>query len=1181
MRQATGCRVFPASDTVDSGMHDGYLDDNGTALQTAAGLQMQVTSVCTLPKVTEQCAEMIACLTPQQPLGPYEASLFREDQRDAAGDLRCAAGERGATFDLDQKSSAMGADDQWAMVDAVATCLTELDTLAEAPPTNAADTGWPGYGQLYGAKTCVDVGRMLTALAVQTESQRSDSPRLSDARQARASAYVQRLVSRWLSLHGFLANESAQIEEMIGAVAASADGGTGLGVDQQEVLDKAMHGWDVLLAQHVLFEVLNTPEAVLAEPDYRTHRFGSAFSSDDEASSDEASEPLASVILASLARQSEFIHRRLSQPSTASVPERLEVLGEFIPRSLVAQALAADLYIRATKADDDLDWTSVYSMSWTRLAVKSSETFEQAEAIVAGDNPLGIADSALPLYFRSAQATDAGSRFSVVSDFIAGDGPGSTAWAPAMVAKAQASLADARQAYIDKTQRNVQESRAQRADAQWMEKMRGDYNVKLREYCGPTVEDLISSEVFDAARCPVITDSPECTYDLGLWLDSWTADDLDGRFCMAAELGNALLAGTGFADPDVHRFASQCLTSVGQSASSSVSFQACEADASHTCLRCDADPTVDEVELDASTLRLSVPRGALTDDRVAPPWWKTAKATCQARYPQMNLNVAPPRSPFETPGCVGGSLGEAYLDIVSATQDLEQSRAQFAEYVQSYDIAMKSCLTLETSNATISQKSSAHGKIMHNLRAGKAAADSAAAAASGVKDCLSALASGPATTPWDAIKSGVAVAGTCVAAGVESAATIASIGLQAGMDDAQANFESEIAGIESTRDVKICQNDARQQLVGATAAGIAVEKAAFDLARAKAEVDAQIDDANRLWTDGHAYLQKMQRMPASAAFGDPWYSERIRTYTRDFKLARRATYLAVRAVEYEFQETSSLRQAAYEATVPADLEAILQQLWTASGTRSIGGSRPTELGVVVSLRDDIWRLGDRSDWPEELRALSPSERFQMLLNSERYAQYDERGDYLGQRIPFSLVPLGALGIETNGVSIYSQTDCAERLWSLNASLIGDDLYRGSDTSFVRMDVLKRNTFFSQWCGEAPEGQPFQLASVTPTRNLFREPGVGEDVGSDWGVEHGPESFARARIQAFFGVGRADLEDPQYANGETSELAARGLYGDYALFIPAALISRDGGNGLALDNLDDVLLRIDYLSVAAP
>ena len=80
-----------------------------------------------------------------------------------------------------------------------------------------------------------------------------------------------------------------------------------------------------------------------------------------------------------------------------------------------------------------------------------------------------------------------------------------------------------------------------------------------------------------------------------------------------------------------------------------------------------------------------------------------------------------------------------------------------------------------------------------------------------------------------------------------------------------------------------------------------------------------------------------------------------------------------------------------------------------------------------------------------------------------------------------------------------------------------------------------------------------------------------------------------RIQAYFNVPRDKFEDDSYANGDTSELAARGLYGDYALFFPAGILSvaqtdaqgqvNGQSDGLDLGQVDDILLRIDYVSVA--
>ena len=149
------------------------------------------------------------------------------------------------------------------------------------------------------------------------------------------------------------------------------------------------------------------------------------------------------------------------------------------------------------------------------------------------------------------------------------------------------------------------------------------------------------------------------------------------------------------------------------------------------------------------------------------------------------------------------------------------------------------------------------------------------------------------------------------------------------------------------------------------------------------------------------------------------------------------------------------------------------------------------------------------------------------------------------------------------------------------------LYHGSDTTFVRVDLLKQNTFYSQWCGDRPEEDgPFQVASVRPGVNLFRDPLVGGAIDSPAGSAAGNERFSRARIEAYLNVSRAALEGDAYQAGATTELAARGLYGQYALFIPKDLIARrrpDGtmSPGLDLWQIDDILLRLDYVSVAKP
>ena len=175
--------------------------------------------------------------------------------------------------------------------------------------------------------------------------------------------------------------------------------------------------------------------------------------------------------------------------------------------------------------------------------------------------------------------------------------------------------------------------------------------------------------------------------------------------------------------------------------------------------------------------------------------------------------------------------------------------------------------------------------------------------------------------------------------------------------------------------------------------------------------------------------------------------------------------------------------------------------------------------------------------------------------------------------------MGTLDLsDAHGLPLLTGEDCAERLWSLNAAVLGTDLYAGGDATFARIDVQKSNSFFSQWCSPPSSDDLFQVASIRPTRNLFREPGYGGDVTPELAEDPG-ELFGRARIEAYFNVERAEFESDEYESGATAELAARGLYGNYALFIPASSISDGQSAGLVLDNVDDILLRLDYVSVA--
>jgi hypothetical protein len=203
----------------------------------------------------------------------------------------------------------------------------------------------------------------------------------------------------------------------------------------------------------------------------------------------------------------------------------------------------------------------------------------------------------------------------------------------------------------------------------------------------------------------------------------------------------------------------------------------------------------------------------------------------------------------------------------------------------------------------------------------------------------------------------------------------------------------------------------------------------------------------------------------------------------------------------------------------------------------------------------------------------------------RYAVYDDAGNYRGQEIPFTIQPFGALRLgDSGGIPLLSGLNCAERLWSVNASIHGEDLMAGTNTSIATVQIRKRNTFSSQWCA-AREGEDTQLASTRPSRNLFVDPFSARSWTQDAALlelteTREPSAFSGATVQARLNVPRSELERESYTDGDSEALAGRGVFGDYVLFIPAPTQSVDGSAGLRLENVEDVLIRLDYVAAEA-
>ena len=421
-------------------------------------------------------------------------------------------------------------------------------------------------------------------------------------------------------------------------------------------------------------------------------------------------------------------------------------------------------------------------------------------------------------------------------------------------------------------------------------------------------------------------------------------------------------------------------------------------------------------------------------------------------------------------------------------------------------------------------------------------------------------------------------------------ATANTIGLIAGAAAEELTRYRDMAKemMQNWEDETRCFHDASMELVGLDAANLRLQQASNNLVREWLAFQTLKGNLAWLLETGHGALVREERRTLTPIASDFWISEEVELYRRHLRHARRTAYLAVLAAEYEYQFSSDARQRVLAARTPMELQAVIDGLRAQTMTGTVAGASPSDKLYVISLRDSLLQLSDHSQDPPGWQTLTPEERFRLRLTDASAAVYDAEGKWLGQQLPFSIAPLGALGIgDEQGIPLLAGLDCAERLWSVNASLLGDELSPGSATTFASIVLRKRNTFYSQWCdGAANPGRPFQDASTRPAKNLFLDP--LDPIGSNTPATPAPVSagedaihaWTSARISAYFNVSQAELESEAYFNGDSQELAARGLYGEYALFFPAEILRGDGGTGLELGNIRDVLLRLDYVSVAA-
>jgi hypothetical protein len=1153
-------------------------DDGGSSYRFQ--LSERVVRECVVPAFERDQSCAIAGLCAPSPLAVAATGLTADAHLDS-GDVLCDRGVSLPSIPLPLRPFALPDD---ADVLACAADLSTLSVVASAPGLAIEQIT---------DDACFSPGRLVAAFDLATRS-----VRYGRTPEPAGLGLAHRLVQGVAQVQAYVARDAVDILRQRITFEGNDDARPSL--DQ---LDQSLAGWTFLLDPRVSTMLLSMPPEVLAWPDPRD---ALGVVPDPDASMG-IEQGLSVSLVEALVEQLNVLDLTLERAwfsgSDTAVADRRARFASLMRTGTLVVALAEALHERASLASPDPvpweeDWQTA-RMAW----VNGVRGFlARTEAIDAGLNPLGIDDVDTPLFFVGAPVSDQ-ERFTAVARTLIGTGSGDLdALAPIAIREAREALSAAR----DDWRLNV---RAGADSLRRQDDIIRRYGELITGRCGAPIDDPnFDVGTYNVLDRPLDTETcfvePSCREAPDAFERTLGAADLGYQICVATRVG---LSVSPVDDPELAAALSGLRVYFTAEAVGNDAFPLTVVDLERRGNRRSATVLVEGTEFvipvdELGTLGVDLSPGLLGGD--AAERLRVIVRGCEAGR-QRTLRTRPLESPAfctladdcamgdvcEANTCVSGArpdilddvgcyydgaIAEQALAVRSAGLEVESARAELDDHIERYDIQLHSCAILASAAADQEALLENHNEVMLGLSIGRAAAASIAHVAVAATDCATTLAGMDTAMPWSASISGGAAAVSCAGSVSAAAANIAVEALDVSLAAVERDHEASLLMAAANTEQSECLNEASLEMVGIKAQGLRIRQAQQAQAAAIINLRGQKSYTAGLWADGNAALAKERRIAQDAAIDRFVLSDAAELYLERFRYAQRLTWLSVRAIEHELQRTETIaRKAVIAAVNPDDLEQVINGLSRTLNNGTVGGSTPTGLIAVLSLRDHLLQLEDRSGAPAGEQTLNAVDRFRLLLRSEQYAVVDAQGRYLGQQIPFSVAPLGALGLGANtaGIPVVAQSDCAERLWSVNAAILGE--FIGDGSSLTRVDLLHRNTYASQRCDEDHD-DPLLTSTVRPSVNLLNDLGT---PGDQHPSPTATDAFARGLMQPYLNITRARLEEESFSQGATTQLAGRGLYGDYALFFPAAALSVDGGPGLRLEAVEDILLRLDYVAAA--
>jgi hypothetical protein len=790
-------------------------------------------------------------------------------------------------------------------------------------------------------------------------------------------------------------------------------------------------------------------------------------------------------------------------------------------------------------------WQARWDVATLQYDAALQRALAASTALADCANPLQLPEREVPLYFGDVSGTS--SRFFAASDYLL------SGWAKPAVERASAALAAARDAWSRKRDSAIQEVMTLQDAERRHELLAAQYGQQVIDLCGlrgVPAKDAIAqvgalSEA-EISECHIEREAPECAQFLGgasgvQATQTWTWASL------VRSNGSALAANSPCQDEDGPSCQRENTCRANPVDEASVKVAMCvyndvwkldpdkgrkehvkRAAAAYQDAVMVRDAECNQIKTvsaggEVVGVGAFAPHAYVSQARI-----EIARAYCTDSDGKYEESYEPDLTSHAA--CFRGQLGEEVLALIGARQDIEMARDEWRDAQALYDISAKHCDRMEVWNIELETLTRDHEETMRKWELARGLTDIA-------------------------INTVASYYTMNVQGGVDVLRSSVGMVFAGHMDLADRVHRRKMRAIERESRLYECYAEARKVVLRIDNAARTFERAIIEADRHIVKLRDMRASLRNVLADGSAAMSREQgRVVPSLSF-HYWLDERIDTFHKDFQWAKALTYLAMTAVEYEYQQSMQTRDDIMQATHPDQLADAIRQMEQTQISRTINGRRPEDAKIVRSLATDILGLTAlETERPGE-RTMTALERFQQRLWSPRYAMYDDDGAYLGQGIPFSVEPAAEL-----------LNACAERVWAVTATVQGDTLNQTEPG--VPLTVLKRNNFSSQWCSGKSDGTSLQNSAVQPVSQLFHP----EDRGGD---EAAVNHYTSARVWPWFNVPRSEFYRDAYGEGSSTELAGQGLYGEYVLLFPADGLLREG---FPLEKVEDVLLRFDYLSV---